>query len=312
MRPICFAGMLLCCFTASTFAAQSPARDLFDALRTTPQQWDVDAGVSVQVTGEGVKLSLKDKPYASAAPQRRLEFDPSIVVTLKLASHSGDLSAQVEWLDESGKLLQAVTAFDAAGADKGLDNRKLSDFLPTSRGMVARFRLKLWIGGKDANVVIREFRITGERHWQTPAVRDGHAYDATGEVFADKGMLVDKSGTSLLAKLEPNTPYSAFVLADRISLRDVAAVMLDLEDISPKASISVQMLCWDSAGNNLKSADLMKDVLEAGVYEVPLSLYRDQVPPQTDKVSFKIWLGGGEGVKARLAGLYVASPAEAK
>ena len=280
----------------------------FDALKTTPHQLDVDRGMSISILPEGAVVTLQSEASGSVAPQQRLAEDSEATITLKLAERTGDLSAQVEWLDENGQFLDAIPCLDPTTADAGLADRKIADFPSKMRDRASKFRIKLWLGGANAQATIREFRILTPRRWQQEEpVRLIHIYNGKSKIEPDKGMVVTQDGTDLLARIEPGIPYSAVVLVDRAEYSPNGVVMLDVAAL--QGSTSLQALCWDAAGKHLKAVDLMKDVLEAGTYEVPLSIYADQIPPETKTISFKLWLGGPEA-EARVQGIFYGTADE--
>lgn len=280
-------------------------RELFDGTRLAAEAWECDPGVIAAVGEGGVSLNLKEKPYAAAAPQTRLEIDPEATLTISLADRKGDCSAQMEWIGEGGAFLKATPLFEAAGADVGVKQRKLTELLPADlRGTAKKFRVKFWLGGQDAAVTIREFTVLAPRRWQTPGIKTVHVYGPDSSVEPDKGLVVKKDGRALSAYTESGVPFSAFVLTDRLDYSPQQSAMLELAHLSPSATATVQVLCWDRQGVNIKAIDLMKDVAEAGVFEVPYSLYAEQFPPATTRVSFKIWLGG-PSARMRLGALVV-------
>jgi hypothetical protein len=276
-------------------------------------QWETDAGVSVEASSNGMlKLSLSGKSHGSAAPRGvRLKIEPETAISFRLGNRSdnADVTLQIEWLDARGTFLEATDALrGAAAAEKGIESRKIAEFLPAALdGKARQFRVKLWIGGGEgATASIETLQIVSPRRWQQKDVQLVRAYDATSTVEADAGMIVVKSGSLnlLKAQLEADKPYSALVLAERSPINTTSGVvMVDLSSLSSGASVSLQALCWDQDGKFLSAVDLMKDILEAGTYEVPLSIYVDQFPANARTISFKLWLGGKQPV-ANLAGVY--------
>jgi len=68
----------------------------------------------------------------------------------------------------------------------------------------------------------------------------------------------------------------------------------------------------DAGSVLVKAVDLMQGIGASGAYEVPLSLYAEQLPDTTRKLSFKIWLGGEPTAAAVLQGLYYGVAEESK
>ena len=304
-------------------AGDLPQRVAFDGLRTSDKQWDLDEGMTVQVEpGSGITLRLHGV-LAAAAPVDRVPYDESARVTLKFDPEqtSSDLTVQVEWIDASGQLIEAVKALEGAQATKGLDSRVVTDFLPASglgHDRIKKFRLKLWLRGeneKKRSASITNFRITTDRRWRAKGdVKLVHTYDGSSKIEPDKGIAAkpqsSDAGAPILFTIDPGTPFSAATLTHRAAYDPAGVVMLDIGQM--RGSVTLQALCWSESGEFLKAVDLMKDVLETGTYETPFTAYAKQIPPATKQVSFKLWLGGKQEPYAWLQGIFygVAGPAK--
>lgn len=277
-------------------------RELWNALGVPDQQWKAEKGISVSVEPDMVVVRSGEVDFGWATPNRRAPFVKTATLDVELKQiANGQLGVQVEWFKEDGTFISYTNILQQAKSPVRLSNLKLSDLVPTGE-KPKKFGLKFWIEGRNAEARISEAVAQFARSWRNAGTRTLHAYDAKASVTSDEGMEGHGENGVIVARLSNDKGYSAFVLEDRADYDPNGVVMLDLEKLEG-GTLTVQALCWDKDGTFLKAVDVIKDVAQVGVIEIPFTIYVDQFPKGTARVSFKIWLSG-RGASATIAGLF--------
>lgn len=291
----CVAMMLL--VPAICSAQELGQRVIWNASKTPAAQWQSATGLTVSSDGNVLTLKTGDVDYGWAATDGLLPVtDTTFVELIVKRVANGQLKAQVEWCRADGSFLRAAP-LDAHGKAPV----KLVS-LAGEGDKPSKFRLKFWLEGRNASAEIEKAIIGFERRWRKSDTKLIKTFDAGAKVTAEAGVAVEARDGELAAKLAAGTPYAAFVVEERVALDPKGVVMVDVAGVE-NGAVTVQALGWREDGTFVQSADLLKDVSAAGSYEVPVALVSDKLGVDATKLSFKVWLAGGE-TSARLAGLF--------
>jgi hypothetical protein len=137
-----------------------------------------------------------------------------------------------------------------------------------------------------------------EPQWQAKDVQVVHVYDGHAKTQPSEGVTAAAAGDDLLIALNDKAPWSDVVLSERFPFDLRGVVRADLAAIT-NGDTTVQVACWDAAGNQLDPVDIFRGIREPGVFEMQLLAYRSAFPPETKDISFRIWIGGKPGAEAR-------------
>ena len=172
-------------------------------------------------------------------------------------THAGQLGVQLELVREDGNFIGAVSILQQAKGGASVSDKPLSKYFPEGE-KPSKCRLKFWIEGRNAEVVISKASIVAPREWRKPGTKFVKAFTDTAAFNADPGIKVRADAGRLVAELEPNTGYSAFVLTDKVPYNRKGVALVDVLAIRG-GTFTVQALCWNNEGTFLKSVDLIKD-----------------------------------------------------
>ena len=301
IRPLLSIGALTL-GASITAAGDLGEKILFDGAKVPGAKWQTEKGVTVATEGATFILRSGGLDYGWAATGDRLPLVEAAVIDLDVAKTSnGQLALQIEWFDSLGKFIGATNVLQQATTGTRLEHKKLSSFTP-KEGKPRQFALKFWVEGRNAEIQISNATVHFLRSWHSPNTRLVKAYGGNAKLSPEKGITVASEGESLVARLGSGTAYSGFVCEDRVEYSLGGVVLLDVAKLE-NGVLTVQVLCWNGDGTFRKAVDLMKDVSAPGSLELPIDLVKDQIPSDTARVSFKIWLSGRE-TSARIDGLY--------
>jgi len=138
----------------------------------------------------------------------------------------------------------------------------------------------------------------GALQWQAKDVRLVHLYDNHAQVKVSDGLTVMADGSDLAITLGSRAPWSDVMLTERCPFDPRGVLRVDVADIKG-GDTSVQVVCWDDAGNNLQMFDIFRAINKPGIYEMPLAAYRSVFPDATRQISFRLVIGGRSGAQAR-------------
>ncbi len=274
-------------------------------LQTTAQDWGKGDGMSLQLEEKNLRIESADppSPHSWVAPQLKLPYTPQTKLEAKVKEViRGGLVVQVEWLDAQGQFLASAAALEVKPGEDAKADLTLAELNPPAN--TKQLQLKIWLNGQDAVAEIDVLEIKLPLAWRQGGVTTKMAYDGSSTLSEEsEGLVTQVQGENLDLQLKEGVDHASFLFPDRVEYAATDAVMLYLPSLVG-GNMTVQAVCWDAKGNYLKSVDLFKDVAKSGVYEVPFSIYADQVPEATRQVSFKVWLMG-QKASASLARLLV-------
>jgi len=277
-------------------------RVMWSAVQIPAARWQTATGITVGNDGNTVTLKAGDVDYGWAATEGLLPVTDTTVVDLRVKSVvNGQFNVQVEWCRADGSFLRASPLLDRTKTEANVASKKILE-LAGEGERPSKFRLKFWLEGRQASAVIGNATIGFQRRWRKAETRLMKTYDAGAKTTADAGIAVETRGGVMEAKLGAGTPYAAFVLEERVATDKKGVVMIDLAGVQ-SGSVTVQALGWKEDGTFVASADLLKDASTAGCFEVPVALVSEKLGADAMKLSFKVWLAGGE-TSAQLAGIF--------
>jgi hypothetical protein len=137
------------------------------------------------------------------------------------------------------------------------------------------------------------------RTWRGSDVVTARTF-ALRDFTADDGMQAECNHDTLKLGLK-KVSYSNLLLNDRVDYTEAGIVRIEIAAIS-KGSVTLQAVCYDSAGQLLKAVDLMENIDAPGGYECPMKIYRTPLRG-AKQISFRIWLDGGEKAHAEVSGV---------
>jgi hypothetical protein len=301
--PACLFALL----AATVLHAQTPADLGTHTAFTLPRagDWERHDSVTPQLDGGTLRLRHTGVEVGWIVARARFAIDESAVLHLSVPQISGgDLSVQIEWFDEGSAFLGASTALDRIN-ESGVQTRvKLGEVMGAAirRKQPQSARVKVWIAGDAAQATIDRLEITWPRKWNKPQTTLVQALPANTSVKPDAGLTTAVDGDAIAMKLDAGTPYSGLVLEPMLPLNPQGVVLLDLAALQGR--VSLQLVCFDANGVYLKSIDVMKEIDMAGLYEVPLSIYRSALPQGATTFQFKLWLAGEGAPRAHLASIH--------
>jgi hypothetical protein len=282
-------------------AAELGQRVIWDGARVPASGWQVADGITARAENGAITLVAGEVDYGWAAAEELLPFSAGTTVELAVTRvEQGQLSVQVEWFRADGSFIGATPLLERVKSETTVPARPITE-LVTEGEKPNKFRLKFWVEGKHCRVVIGRASAGVVRVWRKAGTRLVKSYDAGTTYTSDPGIRVEAREDDLHATLAPDVGYAAFVLEERVEFDPKAVVMVDLAGVQ-NGVVSVQALVWKADGTFLHSVDLLKDVSAAGCFEVPLEIHKDKLGADAAKLSFKVWLAGGQ-TTARLAGV---------
>lgn len=305
---IIIAGGLLGGPASHLCAASAEENHLVGDLLLIPSaQWQKDADISVSESEPGAPLTLESRRQDSGSvrPHGRYPLTSATTLDLQVENVRGDLTVQLEWFDAKGAFLKATPLTSVRGEPVKIEGAKLSGKAPGDI-QPAQFGLKFWLG-ESARCEISRGIITGPIRFMAKGAHLLQRDNAGAAVTADPGLLLETLENCWKAQLEPDTSAAAFVLTDKADYKPDGVVLANILSLNMGASVSVHVLCWNAAGTFLKEVNVLESLTEAGEYESGFALFKDQFPPDTDTVSFKIWIGGVQP-KAYIEGIYYGAP----
>jgi len=268
-----------------------------------PAQWQKDTGVAVSQSerGDPVLLESQGQGSLSARPMAQFVLAPKTTTDVEVGNVTGELAIQIEWFDAKGAFLRATPLATVRGLPLELREEDISSHVPEDL-QPAQFGLKFWLG-EGAKCEIAKGVVKAPIGFKAKGVTLLESYHPGVPVEVGKGLDLRELSTCWAARLEPDTPVASFLLAEKTAYDPKGIVLANILTLNSGASISIHVLCWDAAGTFLREIKLIEGVTEAGNYEATFAMFKDQVPPDTDRISFKIWLGGAEP-QACLEGIY--------
>ncbi|MCC6579783.1 MAG: hypothetical protein IT440_05030 [Phycisphaeraceae bacterium] len=306
-------GLIVAALAVLALGADMGVRTGFDLNSPAGMKWEVGDGMKLQIDGGVLALSCPNANFGWAAPaaESRWAVTPGLEIRMTASAvDKGQLKMQAEWFDAGG-------AGGAGGKFLGHSDLLTAEqfkpgpctlTLPESKPAEARaMRVKIWLEGRDASVRITQFTVVAPRQWKKPNIAVTQAWTGQSKLESTGDLKTASGAEGWTLTLPEGKAYDGAVFADRADFSPKAVVQLDLARLTG-GSVSLQLVCFDKDGKYLVCVDLFKDLTKPGVYEIPVSLDRSSFPAETAKVSPKVWLGGGNGHSASLAGIWLGAP----
>lgn len=273
-----------------------------DLLIIPPTLWEKDAGVSVSQAeaNKPVTLAANGKGGISARPPGQYALTSETTLDLAAENVRGEVTVQIEWFNASGAFLKATKLTTVRDGALKVDALPVAEKAPTNID-AAQFGLKFWLGDGTKCELSRAL-ITGPVVFKTKNVTSVHRYGSKSEVKPERNLELETLDTCWRLRLEPETPVSAFVLQNKVKYNEKGIILANILALN-NGSLSVHVLCWNSNDTFLKEVHLIEGITEMGTYEASFAMFADQFPPDTDTISFKVWIGGDKA-QACLEGIY--------
>lgn len=275
---------------AGTLAADEVRSNL---LEVPLKDWKSGEGMTLNIQAGELELTSEQpaSPRSWVAPKVTLPYSPDTKLQASVKElTSGNLVVQLEWLNDQGNFIASSEAMQVVPGEEKSMEVMLSDLNPPKG--TSQVQLKLWLNGEGAIAEVDALLLKTPLLWRQSGLKTSTVYDGTSTLDErSEGLTVSPQSDELIVKLTDGVDHGSFVFSEKTDYSAAGAVMLYLAQLED-GKMTVQALCWDAQGKFLKSVDLFKDVAKSGLYEVPYSIYADQIPEGTAQVSFKVWLLG--------------------
>lgn len=240
-----------------------------------------------------------------AGPVGRWSASSGLELRVEGDAGGGNIIVQVEWFDRSGALVSADEVFRVSGAGVQEKDGKM---VPPPKA--AAFGLKFWFEGESIHASLAGITLSRVPVWPSGEALESVPAQENAKFEADSGIASKSEGTTCQMVLEEGTGYAGIHLNNPVALREGLRVLVPVLELPSGTSLSVQALCWDRQGAFLGEVDLIKDITEAGDYEVKVPAAAMEFNPAPAKVSTKVWLTGKAGRPVRVGAVRFAAPSE--
>ncbi len=241
-----------------------------------------------------------DKAYGWAAPEMVFGLAENTLLDVQLASvKNGTLGVQIEWIGADENFIKASNLLQHSSSNSLL-NVRLIDFRPPEKRPY-KFRLKVWVEGKDSEIVLSRLLVHASRAWKHPGTNLIQTYKPDSTFSSEEGVAVDVDEDSLGMKLDGNVSQAGIIFSDKVVYHPKGTCMLELLDV--EGGVSVDAMCYDGKGMFLKSVEVIHEAGEPGLYESSFNILEERVPAGTALVAWRVQ-PVGKGASARVLGLY--------
>jgi hypothetical protein len=277
-----------------TGSAAFGRRILFDAARVTDAQWKRENGITVRQQGAQVVFQNGAAVLGVATVDESSPIHDMTTVDVAIESVvNGRLIVQAEWFRADGTFISATPVLAGTKGGEAVKQESIRRFFPQGE-VPTRIRFKFWLEGTNAVATLGAARVSAPRKLLK-------IFSTTSARQDDPGMISAVQQDVLLLTLKPHVEYSAVVLTEQVDYYAKGMVKLNLRSIQ-RGGLTVQAICLDNTNKILTTIPLLRDVTKAGLYEAAFETFQKQVPQETAKVTFKVWLAG-RGAQGQVASL---------